>query len=460
MRRCTRLWLVWLTLGTLASAGQATGPLRPHPTNPRYFTDGSGRAILLVGSHVWNNLVDMGPSDPPPAFDYGAYLDFLDRHGHNFFRLWAWETVSWDSSSTGHAHHKAKPYIVAPHPWVRRGPGKALDGKPKFDLHALNDAYFARLRARVDAAGRRGIYASVMLFEGWALQHAPKAWAAHPFHKANNANGIDGDANGDGKGLEVHELAIPAVTAIQEAYVRRVIDTVNDLDNVLYEISNENHPPSTKWQIHMIDFIHKVEKAKPKQHPVGMTFQYKGGSNKTLFESPAEWVSPNAAGGYRDNPPVNTHGKVVVSDTDHLWGIGGNEAWVWKTFLRGLNPIFMDPYDGAVLAKAFDPRFDGVRRAMGYARRLADGADLAAMTPQNALASSHYCLAARGREYIAYLPEGKGWVDLSGAQGPVAVVWLNPATGKSTTAAPLPGGARRDVAAPFQGPAVLHLKSP
>ena len=29
------------------------------------------------------------------------------------------------------------------------------------------------------------------------------------------------------------------MTALQEAYVRKVIDTVNDLDNVLYEITNE-----------------------------------------------------------------------------------------------------------------------------------------------------------------------------------------------------------------------------
>ena len=31
------------------------------------------------------------------------------------------------------------------------------------------------------------------------------------------------------------------ITAIQEAYAKKVIDTVNDLDNVLYEISNESN---------------------------------------------------------------------------------------------------------------------------------------------------------------------------------------------------------------------------
>ena len=143
----------------------------------------------------------------------------------------------------------------------------------------------------------------------------------------------------------------------------------------------------------MIDYVHEYEKTKPKQHPVGMTFQYKAGSNRTLFDSPADWISPNPDGGYRDNPPAADGSKVIVSDTDHLWGIGGNRAWVWKSFLRGLNPIFMDPYDGLVLGKRFDPKWDPIRKSMGDARRLADRVDLAAMTPQNKLASTGYCLA-------------------------------------------------------------------
>ena len=122
---------------------------------------------------------------------------------------------------------------------------------------------------------------SVMLFEGWGVQFAGRAWETHPFHPANNVNGIDGDANGDGKGLEIHTLADRKVTALQEAYVRKVIDTVGDLDNVLYEISNENHPPSSHWQYYMIDFIHDYEKGKPYQHPVGMTFT-PGGALQTI----------------------------------------------------------------------------------------------------------------------------------------------------------------------------------
>ena len=47
-------------------AAPAAGPLRVHPDNSRYFTDGTKtqndtlRAVYLTGAHTWNNLVDMG----------------------------------------------------------------------------------------------------------------------------------------------------------------------------------------------------------------------------------------------------------------------------------------------------------------------------------------------------------------------------------------------------------------
>ena len=90
--------------------------------------------------------------------------------------------------------------------WRRTGPGLAADGKPRFDLEQLEPEYLRRLEARVDLAGRRGIYMSVMLFEGYGVQFQKEAWANHPFNPANNVNGIDGDRDGDGKGIEMHQL--------------------------------------------------------------------------------------------------------------------------------------------------------------------------------------------------------------------------------------------------------------
>jgi len=66
---------VLLLAATAMAAPAVNGPLRISRTNARYFTAASGRAILLVGSHTWDNLQDMGQSDSPAAFDFDAYLE-------------------------------------------------------------------------------------------------------------------------------------------------------------------------------------------------------------------------------------------------------------------------------------------------------------------------------------------------------------------------------------------------
>ena len=451
MKRLPVLVGVCVMSAAVSGAQPVSGPLRVCEDNPRYFADGEGKPVLLVGTHVWNSLQDMGLTDPPEAFDWEAYLDFLERYSHNFIRLWHWDLTIWDTASN--REKEPRKLHCAPHPWPRTGPDEALDGKPRFDLEKWDETFFTRLRERCVSAGERGIYVSVMLFEGWGLQFVEDGWNGHPFHPGNNVNGVDGG------GLAVHELGNDRVTALQEAYVRKVIDTVNDLDNVLYEISNENHPASAEWQYHMIDLIHEVEGTLPKAHPVGMTFQYKGGSNQTLFDSPAEWISPNPDGGYRDNPPAADGSKVIVTDTDHLWGIGGNQAWVWKSLCRGLNPIFMDPYDGVVLRAPFDPQYDPIRANIGHALRYSRRMDLRRCVPANGLASTGYCLSDGEREFLVYLPEGGAAnVDLSKAEGELAVEWFDPTTGEATVGAPVAGGGKLDFTTPFEGDAVLFVR--
>lgn len=441
----------------------ATGPLRVLAANPRYFTDGSGKAVYLTGTHTWPNLVDMVRDDSSPRFDFPAYLDLLERNEHNFIRLWAWDSVTWDTRAN---RQLGKDFVhqVAPLPWARTGPGNALDGKPRFDLTKFDDDYFQRLRTRVRAAGERGIYVSVMLFEGWGLMHgnrgreAPAGWAwrGSPFHADNNINGINGDADGDGITGEVHRLAIPAVNEIQAAYIRKVVDTVNGFDNVLYEVINEGGDKDWDWWV--AKTIHDYERSKPKQHPVGITGH---GAEKldSMLASQAEWISPGRNDGFGEDPPAWNGDKVSLLDTDHVWGVGGNDHWVWKSFLRGHNPIFMDPYDGSVLGTPWDPKWDSLRRNLGYTRRFARRMDLAAMSPQDGLASSRYCLANPGKEYLVYLPEGGTLtVDLSAATGELRGEWFNPADGQTAAAVKVQGGARREFNSPYTGAAVLYLR--
>lgn len=449
-----------LGLASLASAlaGGATfvaaDALQVHPENPRYFTDGTGRAVYLAGSHTWNNLQDWGP--PSPNFDYDAYLDLLLANNHNFFRLWAWEAPRVDTGAASD---------ILPMPWLRPGPGTAHDGKPKFDLDQFDQGYFDRLRARVIAARDRGIYVSIMLFQQYV------DWDSHPFNHSNNINGLDGSLN------KLHTLDKPAVTAVQEAYVRKVIDTVNDLDNVLYEIGNELVRSSILWQHHMIDLIHDYEASKPRQHPVGMTSTGSVGTgdplitNAELLASPAEWIAPHVEPGqnYSEDPPAATGAKVIVSDTDHLADVlcTANASlirnWAWKTFARGGNLLWMEATQQVIPGVVDEcqdtghPGFPVARAVMGHVRAYADEMNLADMIPRGDLASTGYALANLGFEYLVYQP-GSGAFTVDLEAGLYSFEWFNPATGQvveSGTVA-VPGGSR-NFTPPFNGKAVLYL---
>jgi hypothetical protein len=467
MRRTTqRIAIVMLLLGvsSLQADPPATGPLRVSTVNPRYFADGGGKIVFLTGSHTWSNLQDYTydklPS--PPALDFDAYLAFLQQHHHNFFRLWVWGSSFNPKAKQGTIRYDPMPY-------QRPGPGLALDGKPRFDLAAFNQAYFDRLRSRVLAARDRGIYASVMLFNGFSIEGKGNVggdpWQGHPFHPKNNINGIDA-----GSGKAIHTLSNPAITACQEAYVRKVIDTVNDLDNVLYEISNEDSggADDTTWQVHMIQFIKSYEAGRPKQHPVGMTQQYPQGSEAALLASPADWISPGTKLWTADGR------KVVLNDTDHsyFWiglkqdGVAAQRAWVWENFTRGNQCLFMDPYldpshdpgRNNPAGGRPDPYWDTLRDALGRTRACAERMNLAAAVPHSELASTGYCLADPDREYLVYLPQGgEVTVDLSAVSGSLRAEWLHPTEGTNVRVEPVAGGGRRTLQSPLPGDAVLYL---
>lgn len=225
--------------------------------------------------------------------------------------------------------------------------------------------------------------------------------------------------------------------------MRKVVDTVADLPNVLYEVANESSGggsvdqsfvdalglsgpvdwgDSTAWQYWVIDFVRRYEQQKGyERHPIGMTMQFpvpdQASVNDVLWNSPADWISP----GYDDeipngrwvtNPPANQGGKVVLSDTDHYAPGGGDALWAWKTFLRGHHPILMD-YGIIDVVHPLDPELgvpsyeslEPARYAMGDTLRFASRIRLIAMEPRSDLGSTGYILAHPGKEYLVLQPD-------------------------------------------------------
>jgi hypothetical protein len=445
----------------------AKGPLKVHTANPRYFTDGGGQPVFLTGSHTWAGLQDMG-LPPLRPFAWREFLDMLLEHNHNCTKLWIWvqaEGGPWTDDKVQ----------FDPLPYVRTGPGTAMDGKPKFNLTKFNELFFERLRARTIEAGERGIYVCIQLFLPGASEKRGgpcDPWPGHPYNLRNNINGFDGEK----QGTSTVDLDRPEVRAMQAAYLRKVIDTVNDLDNVLFEAVGEGGRRDWDWWV--VDFVHVYEKSKGKQHPVGLT----GGGAESLSEmlaSPADWVGAGWNDGhFKTDPPAWDGKKVSILDTDHLWGHGGTASWAWKSFLRGHNTWLMDawsplpgrPCGGANwLARPGVPdrdvnlrkhwTWEPVRMAMGNTRAYALRVNLMSMTPRNELSSTGYCLANPPWEYLTYLPEGdEVTLDLSAASGTLTAEWMHPVQGTIIHGGPVSGGARLDFAAPFSGAAVLYVK--
>src|ERR1017187_3279936 len=180
--------------------------------NHHYFSDGNGHAVLLGGSQTWNTLQDWGTGGTAVPLDFAQFRNFLLSHGHNFTLLWTVETPGFCNLPVvaGQALH----FTVSPFPWKRTGPGNATDGKPKFDLKQFDSLYFSRLRERVEALNKAGIYAGVYLFTGEFLNLYRCADDGYPFTGANNVNGVDDGYTGGNRGINSVSMTAPnAITS-------------------------------------------------------------------------------------------------------------------------------------------------------------------------------------------------------------------------------------------------------
>ncbi len=428
-----------------------------------------------MGSHTWNDLQDWGANGTLVTFDYAAYVNFLQAHGHNFTLVWATELPRFCGFPTG----ASTDFVVSPQPWIRSGPGTGTDGGLKFDLHQPNQPYFDRLRSRVLALGAAGIYAGVYIFTGEWLNVYRCPTDGYPLTSANNVNGIN-----DGGGTGSVTMSSPnAITAIQDDYVRTVIDTLNDLPNVLWIVSEEAPANSIWWNNHLIGVIDSYEATKPYRHPIGYGAPL--GSESSAVSSDADWIAPLV----RISPPTTCGTgsppcKVNINDSDHsyfgMWNDSAqaNRNYAWQNFTNGNQVVFMDPYvvyyprenrnlcpspvNG--ICPAPDARWDNFRDNLGYILSYARKLNLANVTPRSSLCSTGNCLAQTppvGAEYLVYAPIGGSFtVNLSAMSSArtLNVEWLNPSSGATVADAPIAAGsASQAFTPPFGGDAVLYL---
>lgn len=451
------------------TAYAADGTLSVLLSNRRYLTVDGVTPFFLVGSDHWQGLVDYSASAAPTTpTNYTAQFAIEAARGSNWIRMFTWDY----SRLNGILNTQD---FFAPLAYRRTGPGNAVDGGLKFDLTLYDTDYFARMRAIIQLAATYGMHVVVMLFEGLDAQSA-STWKVdgHPYASTNNINSITGESAGTM--LQCYTRNVAAINTKQDAYVTKVLDTTYDLPNVIYEIANEADTNATcdAWQSYWCDFIRSNEQSRPAtyRHLILRSASNYVTSDETIvttdggdltaphfpwsgygtFAAPLLTIEVSAA-----NPPR-------LYDGDHT--IAGSYITpdpFWKAVTSGHAGVtYMDDPYGSIGSPPSGYPSATIRANLSYIKTLANRLHLATCVPSTALASTAYCLANAGSEYLVYQPGSAAFtVDLSAAAAVgrrFNAEWLNTNTGaKAFGPAVIGGSAAQSFTSPFVGVSGLVL---
>ena len=281
MAKAGTLTCIASALLLLAGSG-GTEPIRVSPANPHYFERDGKPVVLVTSDHHYGAVIDAD-------FDFAAYLDFLGATGMNLTRIYPggmFETT--DKYVAGNPLGPRPGRQVLP--WAKSAetgahPALAEPGQPshKLDLDRWNPDYFARLRAFVEHARRKGIVVEIAFFNGMYAD----CWPLMPLYHGNNVQGV-GQYEAEECGL--FTTASPrneGVIRYQKAYIAKIATELNAFDNVIYDLCDEPSlqgkpdggivtlpdPDVVPWLHAMRDAFLEAEADLPKKHVLGQTVQ-------------------------------------------------------------------------------------------------------------------------------------------------------------------------------------------
>lgn len=237
-----------LLLTALAALLGPAEPLRLHPGNPHYFLFRGRPTVLITSGEHYGAVLNLD-------FDYRKYLDTLSGDHLNLTRIFSGlyreAPGSFNITRNTLAPFEEGRFLT---PYRRVAPGR-------YDLHAWNPDYFARLRDFLSYAGQRGIVVEVTLF---TVYYNQQHWDLSPLNAKNNLQGIGKVAY-----HEVLTLKEPALVAEQEKFVRKIVSELKEFDNLYYEVCNEpyvRNEASLDWQRRITDVIAAEEASLPARH--------------------------------------------------------------------------------------------------------------------------------------------------------------------------------------------------
>jgi hypothetical protein len=461
-----------LVLPGLAAAQPGANPqgskvLSIYSANPAYFESPDGKPVVMIGDYEASPICPTGvPMDP--NYDYRIFFDTLKENGLNFAKVWIFYGVeaAYDSETPFDEYHRFNLL-----PYLRTGPGLANDGRPKYDLTQFNPYYFERMAAACAAARARGVYVHLVLIDGWIFR-VPALWKFHAYNIDNNVNHVDGDPKRTGMSTDPEQgscsLGNAPVLEVEKAYLRRIVDAVNDFDNVLFEVSNENYY-NLEWELSIAKFVHEYERGKPRQHlvmPLDLPDHDYGGvtySAEAKNDHKKSWKTWDLAQLHDRMLAARGLKQPLIYDTD---GIESDDNPVqrkgfWTAFVSGGHVNYTD--------YSFQPEIGGDERGLRRAELRRQLGHLASFTRQVRFWEMHpaeivrsgdaYALASR-REAVVYLPSGGNVeVNLEGMAGGLRAKWYNPRNGLFGQPSAVAGANVQSFQAPDRRDWVLYLQS-
>jgi len=424
-----------LLLCLLAPAVLAFGaePIKLHPDNPHYLLWRGKPTVLITSGEHYGAVLNAD-------FNYKKYLRTLQSHGFNLTRTFSGaycEPVGAFKIENNTLAPAKERFIC---PWARSNTPAYANGGNKLDLTKWDAAYFARLRDFVAQASKCGIVVELVLFCPF---YEDQMWNLSPMNAANNINGI-----GTMKRTEVYTLKYPDLLAVQDAMVQKIVEELNDFDNVYYEICNEPYfgGVTLEWQNHIAEVIVKTEttlktkhliaqnianKAKkvvePDPHvsifnfhyakpPVAVVENY--GLNKVIADDETGFAGSDPEPYRREGWDFIIAGGAVYDNLDYSFTVGCEDGTAKINAPGGGGPVLRRQLE---ILKEFINSFN-------FIRMKPDNSIIKSTLAQNATARA---LVEEGRAYAIYVNGAN--VDnlvLELPSGAYRAEWVNTKTGK------------------------------
>lgn len=389
--------------------------LRIHPENSHYFQETkTGKPVIFTG---FGSIV-------PTAMDADYRKDIKEFKRNDVTYARVWHFLPWAGDK-------------AIWPWERSNvPGAPMGGN-KIDMEKWNPIYWNRMRESMSLADKAGIYAEIHLFDRCGMSPAePERWGGNPWASDNNINNLETPPASEDGTPEFYQYAVrPNLRAQQERYVKKMIDETIRYPNVIYEIENEHWEDSSPdFAAHYARFVKGYITGRYPKSPRLVSYSSLVNDLEFFYDiNDVDIINKH----FGDEPERNP--DVLNQYIEPRWK--NNKAINLDEFANGLkDPDILRKMCWTIVASGGNfhiedaqpesKPFDAVRNIRRFLKE--SKWDFVHSAPDRRLITSGdgYCMAQRGREYLAYFPEGGEKRIRLDASAEYSARWWNPRTGR------------------------------